>query len=341
MYDVHKISARLGSLAMKKTTLDLKSLAARRRNTEDHPVAPLIQGHSLLEHFAAYAKSVPAKGLAISKSELYLRVTNVACRGSYVMVSVESGIFGDNGKVYDVETGAFKYDKSSKQSVTTATRVVMFLPPDADQAIFAVEKAGNSRGFTLFNSFIKAMRDHDHSFVYISANIYETDTWTELSKLTRVQLTAKEKRFSKIEGLDKDKVVVANLQQCILPPDKQKYLPDTVKQAILDRRLDATSLFSVSDDLDKEVKITLRSNDREKTFILGKQGTPLYREVLTDDGAPQLDDDSFIKKVAESVADKYHDMGKDWNQRYETDDWDEEKLNFSWNEKEEQPHEEA
>ena len=39
---------------MRKTTLEMKSLQARRRNSDDLLGCPMIQEHSLLEHFYAY-----------------------------------------------------------------------------------------------------------------------------------------------------------------------------------------------------------------------------------------------------------------------------------------------
>lgn len=38
---------------MRKTTLEMKSLQARRRNSDDLLGCPMIQEHSLLEHFGS------------------------------------------------------------------------------------------------------------------------------------------------------------------------------------------------------------------------------------------------------------------------------------------------
>ena len=51
------------------------------------------------------------------------------CAGSSVCVTIESGAFGDDGKVYDVETGAMKYPKAYTDSMTISSRVVMYQPP--------------------------------------------------------------------------------------------------------------------------------------------------------------------------------------------------------------------
>ena len=72
-------------------------------------------------------------------------------------MTIESGAFGDDGKVYDVETGAMKYPKAYTDSMTISSRVVMYQPPSAPMAIFAVEKVGDSKGYFLLNSFVAAM----------------------------------------------------------------------------------------------------------------------------------------------------------------------------------------
>lgn len=316
---------------MRKTTLEMKSLTAKHRNSDELPGCPSIREHSLLEHFYAYVKSIPEKGLKNDDSEMYLRVTNIGCKGSYVFVTIESGIFGDNGKVYDVETGVMKYPKNYTDSMTTSSRIVMYLPPMANMAMFAIEKAGDSRGFFLLNSFVAAMRQYDRSFTYQTGNIYEADDWAEASNLIKVEVTAYKKSLSHRGGLG-ERPIIADLGQSLTPPKGEHAFADWFKQKILNRQIDAVALFDVSDDLDKKCSVTLERDGRQKTIELGKPGTPLFREVLTDNGEPPLDDDKFLRKTAESAASRYRQLGFEWSSSYETGEWDESSLIFQWNE---------
>ena len=315
---------------MRKTTLEMKSLQARRRNSDDLLGCPMIQEHSLLEHFYAYVQSIPENGLKDDDSELYLRVANIQCSGSYVFVTIESGIFGDNGKVYDVETGVMKYPKNYSDSMTTSSRVVMYLPPMASTAMFAVEKVGDSRGFFLLNSFVAAMHQRDDSFIYRTGNIYEADDWAETSKLVKIEVTAYKKTLSHRGGLE-DSPIVANLSQELTPPKGEHAFVDWFKKKILNRQIDVVSLFDVSEDLDKKSSIILEKDGRQKKIELGKTGSPLFREVLTDNGDLPLDDDKFLQKTAEAAASRSRQLGLAWSAAYEKGEWNADALAFRWN----------
>lgn len=195
---------------MQKTTLELKGLTAKHRRSSEQAGCPTIQGRSLLEHFHAFIMSIPESGLKSDESDLYMRVTSVKCAGSSVCVTIESGAFGDDGKVYDVETGAMKYPKAYTDSMTISSRVVMYQPPSAPMAIFAVEKVGDSKGYFLLNSFVAAMKQYDDSYTYQSSNIYEADDWAQVSDLVKINVVAYKKSLSHRAGLE-DKPIIANL----------------------------------------------------------------------------------------------------------------------------------
>lgn len=316
---------------MRKTTMEMKSLQARMRNSDDVLQCPDINSHSLLEHFHAFVASAPEKGIKDEEHELYLRITDVKCAGCYVLVKTESGTYGDNGNVYEVDTGRKKYGKAYGESMTTGSRVIFFLPPGADRAMVAVEKNGSSKGYALFYSFIEQMKQRYHSFIYRSGNVYEEDSWAQYSKLTEVEVLAYKKQMTYRSGLESH-TFTATLGHSLTPPKGERYLPDSLKQALLNRKLDAVSMLEVPEDLDRKVTLTLEHDGRQKKFEVGKQGTPLFREILTDDGDLPLDDAAFIRRASESVADYYRALGLQWSSDYEIGEWDGTSLDFTWDE---------
>ena len=222
---------------MQKTTLELKGLTAKHRRSSEQAGCPTIQGRSLLEHFHAFIMSIPESGLKSDESDLYMRVTSVKCAGSSVCVTIESGAFGDDGKVYDVETGAMKYPKAYTDSMTISSRVVMYQPPSAPMAIFAVEKVGDSKGYFLLNSFVAAMKQYDDSYTYQSSNIYEADDWAQVSDLVKINVVAYKKSLSHRAGLE-DKPIIANLSQTLTPPKGEHKFEPWIKKKILNRQID-------------------------------------------------------------------------------------------------------
>ena len=332
---------------MQKATLELKGLTAKHRRSSEQAGCPTIQGRSLLEHFHAFIMSIPESGLKSDESDLYMRVTSVKCAGSSVFVTIESGAFGDDGKVYDVETGAMKYPKAYTDSMTISSRVVMYQPPSAPMAIFAVEKVGDSKGYFLLNSFVAAMKQYDDSYTYQSSNIYEADDWAQVSDLVKINVVAYKKSLSHRAGLE-DKPIIANLSQTLTPPKGEHKFEPWIKKKILNRQIDVVELFEVSDSpdktsedkesedkesdsLDKKCTITLEHEGRTKTIELGKVGAPVFREVLTEKGDLPLGDDAFQQRAAELVASRYKCLGLEWSTAYEQSEWSEDSLKFRWN----------
>lgn len=314
---------------MRKTTLEMKGFAAKHWNSREMPGCPDIQGRSLLEHFHAFVKSIPKCGLKSDDSGLYMRVTDIQCKGRSVFLTIESGAFGDNGKVYDVETGAMKYPKTYTDSMTTSSRIIMYQPPSATLAIFAVEKVGDSKGYFLLNSFAAAMKRYDNSYTYQTSNIYEADDWAKVSDLIKIEMVAYKKSLSHRAGL-KDEPIIVDLAQTLTPPKGEHKFKTWVKEKILNRQIDAVELFEASDSLDKKCTITLEREGRTKTIEIGKPGAPLFREILTEKGDLPLDDDTFQMRAAESVASRYKCLGLEWSISYEKDEWSEDSLNFRW-----------
>lgn len=316
---------------MRKTTLEMKSLRAKRRYSDEMPGCPKIHNHSLLEHFYAFVRGIPEKGLKDSKTELYVRITNFECMGSAVFVNIESGNFGDNGKVYDTDTGVMKYPKKYADSMTTTSRVVMYQPPEANMVMVAVEKTSGSRGFFLLSAFTAAMKQYDNSYTYITGNVYEAEDWVESSDLIRISATAYKKNYSHREGLG-ERVFTADVVRSLTPPKGEGKFADWIKKKIFDRQIDAVTLLDLPDDLEKKATVTLVRDGTTKTIEIGKAGAPIYREVLTEDGEPPLDDSGFLMKAAESAASRYSQVDLKWSSSYEQGDWSEDQLAFRWEE---------
>lgn len=79
--------------------------------------------------------------------------------------------------------------------MTTSSRIIMYQPPSATLAIFAVEKVGDSKGYFLLNSFAAAMKRYDNSYTYQTSNIYEADDWAKVSDLIKIEMVAYKKVY--------------------------------------------------------------------------------------------------------------------------------------------------
>lgn len=314
---------------MRKTTLTIKKLEAVDR-VDDISFCTSIDGHTLLDHFWAFLKSLPMEGVSESNKNIYLRVQGKSRMGSYVLASIRSGFYGSRQKVFNVSTGNESYDKGPSDAITEESRVLMFLPPDASWALFAIEHTDVSMGDYLLQIFLQALKTRfNNGYLFRTAYVYELNDWLKLGKLSEIKVIAYKKRITHRKGLD-DKTLVANLTQSLTPPKGDHFFADSLKKKLLDRELDAADLFEIPSDLDTKTIFTLKHKKRQKSFELSSMGTPVYREVLTDENADQLSDDDFLDRASDSVSEQYIASDVDWNSNYLKNECSQDSMGYKW-----------
>jgi hypothetical protein len=313
-----------------KRTLGLETLQVRPGHNRRHLLAPLddVNGVDLLHYFYAWATQIDPDDMVDYQRGRYLKITGVSVVGRSVVVEAESGYFGDPGKTIDVATHTVAHERTSDQSATIMTRMMLMIPPGSVTGVFVVERQGLvGAGPRMIASFKRALMDRFPSYSFDTETVLETAAWAEGAELLSIKAVAYGVPVDIGDGVSPEARPVGRLEQVLEPERGKTFLPRGLYRALRERRVRAADFMGFRGDVEvDETFVTLSRDGRKKTFNLEQERVPAVRVLITNDGEAALSATPFLRRCQSEVQDYFEGMELSWDESWQDGQWTEEAM---------------
>lgn len=296
-----------------------------------------VAGVDLLHQFYAWAQAIDPNRLRNERLGKYAHVERVEAHGRSVLVTVDSGLFGEAGNTWHVYNHEVSHQRTADEASAARSRLIFIVPEGSTLGIFGVESVGGASGASiLIDEFAQDCRARWDADYWPTDRVYERDDWLALADLK--QLKAVYYRWSNNleDGLEPRRVV-GRMERNLFPAEEGGFLPRPIWQALFNGNMSASAVIGVEvgdDDADNDPDIVFANvtrNGRDKTVELGNGKTPTVREIMTNTGEPPLDDLAFLHGAVDAASQHYEGMtGQALPLQLVTGRWDDEALGTEW-----------
>ena len=146
--------------------------------------------HDYLLMFNGFAQAVTDDQLQDTLKEQWTSITEVSYqRGRTLMLTTESGKYGENGVGVDVQTGSTAFNYGSQHSIQVTTHGMLIVPEDADYGILFQERASNRCGAgRVHDVFIEAFKKQFPDLNVKTSALLESEAWLQAAELKEVEV---------------------------------------------------------------------------------------------------------------------------------------------------------
>lgn len=304
---------------MAKRTMTISRLwyhPARKRD-DPGPVSDLPDGTDLLTLFKQFVEKVDPDKLVRQDTLSYVSVAAPpTLRGRALLLTTESGRFGEKGNVKDVITHQAKGKFGENDATAVITHGVLLVPKVGTSALAFVERSAGQGGMArLLDVFIPWFGARFPKHILERDSIVEKDAWIEHANLVKVRATARSQLTDLASGA-KD-TVVGNVVHTIEPVGANDTLPRWLWKRLRDNKLDRAKYLGLSEHTDPDtldVDVTLAGGGQTKTFEIDTEKTPAMRMVLTTSGESAFDAGKVLKAALDEASDIFAEYGIEWSE---------------------------
>jgi hypothetical protein len=244
----------------------------------------------------------------------FVMIENVATYGRTVLATIESGSYGEAGNTRNVRTGEVSHERTEHDAAAIRSRLLMYLPPKSEVAVFAVESvAGTAGGPRVIDHFHRALIDRWNTDYWPLERVYEREDWlalSDLKKLTAIYYKWK-RDIGSDGGLIPKRKLFGRMEQSLFPELDGGSLPKEVWDAVRSQPLNAAKVMGFElptgdegIELDPDVLVAQVENDgRTKTVELGHENVPTVRVVISESGKPAPSDEIFVELSIQECID--------------------------------------
>ncbi|SDO18701.1 hypothetical protein SAMN04515671_0078 [Nakamurella panacisegetis] len=286
-------------------------------------------GHGVLEVFHRAMqryKSMPVSesDLVDTKAQRFVTVEEVVPLGQWVQASIDSGHYGQPGRVRSAKTGEVEHIHDGESSATSIVRVLALAPPGATAVVLIFEKVGlKSVSGTVIKPLKAALKARFPALVFESETITETSAWLEDASVEKLTATYSEWVSDRAEAGEAPPI--SGEYVVVLRPVNGLSLWKRLRS----KEITPGKLIGVPmRDEPNEAEVQVTSLGKTKTFVIGNERTPGISELVSDGSKPLTDSDfrtacfSMAKEISLRVT------GQKWEGTYEHGPWDDERLKW-------------
>lgn len=256
-------------------------------NSRAHDFADVI--HKFLD------TEVGTKGMTLKKGEHYIRLMKSEKDERIIWATVESGRFGNTGKVVDVATGDDTYDMRSEDAPTYPVRQCFIIPRSGSSAIWATEVIGNSSAITsLWTPFYDWFRERyaNERLTIERSPLQNTDAWNAFLEAAQLQEI---KFLAYVE--DSDGAVGVKRQEFSAKSGRGMRLPKEWITRAYARELPPSTVFHVQGLPEPdEVHLEIEREGKSRTVVVGQEFPRFLYPLESHDGS-RPDDSIFRNEV--------------------------------------------
>lgn len=273
-----------------------------------------ISGESLLDIFAAWAKKFMQDGVVSVRGQSFLRVVDVERFNEYiVIVDTMSGKAGEEGVVYDTDSGEAKFNLTEKDAPTSSARAILICPPRGEVALWFSEYSARSSGASLLlEAFKKSWGSFNTGTTFDKARLIASEIALEEGLVTEVEVRTTRRSDDRSDGLFVREGTVSHKFKAA------KGSP--LSGAIIDKfRKDRSAAFDLveikepSRDEESEIFVSVDvEGHRRKVEIFNLDDGVYFREELNAAGEPPLNDAGIVAYCADEARTFLERSGCDW-----------------------------
>jgi hypothetical protein len=284
-----------------------------RKNGLKDTYAPAdLEGEDLLDIFLSWVKEL---GNISDDRQIWISVMSAEQWASrVVVVELRVGVYGEPGDVVNVETGGQEGRIEYNQAPTGQNRVLLFVPERGDHAYFLSENSNRgAAGSRVLKEFKTYFSEYTSKITMETATVTQSEKWSELAKLTEVEVRIKGKSADIADGTN---VQVGRISYIALPEKNVKFFPGKLLKSLGDEQMLKRIVCVPELPEERQVYVTMKDGDRKKKFELGTGGAPTIREVLNDPSEPPLDTRALVARCEELVSDLCGRQGSTWESEW-------------------------
>lgn len=175
---------------MGRRTIAGHKLTFNKSRKPDEVLCPAdLGGERLQDIFARWAEELKDRGELVARGQSFLRVQSVKRFGdSIVVVDTMSGKAGEEGVVYDAESGRSRFPLTETDVPTSSARAILVSPLCGNMALWFSEYSARSSGAALL---LELFKKNWHSF--------GTGTTFNKRRLIASEIVAQEGRVTEVE----------------------------------------------------------------------------------------------------------------------------------------------
>lgn len=286
------------------------------------------KGADLLALLRAFIATLPAEALVDDEKERYLSTTNLDPKGRTLLVEMEMGWFGLDGKVRNSKSHELEHEHGAASATTTDVRFLATAPVGSPGMLVFVERVGRSAaGAHVLPLFHKAWRQRwsKDKLVMKVETLVETEAWLKKAQLEEVSGTVTGYDWGHDVADNGKPKILGQLETTLVPAGKQEFLPKFIWEGLRDKNLEASTLLGFPDGLlVDDVQVRVSADGKAKTFAIDREKQPAVSYVLSKVGAP--DDEAFRNFCFGLAADLYPKVGGEWKSSDQGGNWTDEQL---------------
>lgn len=269
-----------------------------------------IGGFHVGELFKGFCRDGAGVLQALSRSGKYIRIVEPVDVEGGVLVSLFSGLAGDERQVFDVESAEKRFDLSVRDASMVEVRALLsWKSTGVGYAILCVEHSVNAAGDTvLFAPFKKYLRELVPGVVVDFDPVIEAEALEEFESLEKVEVRRYIGQTDKVDGITREGDWISYVIS------HKRGRPFSIKSVIdvIRERVEPAVLFGYHgtpvDHADSKIYVTLKDGKgTRRTFdIYGEYGIKVM-ERLTPPGVMPLSDPEFISACndrCETIAER-------------------------------------
>lgn len=304
-------------------TLGIKTLRAwpagsREKNRHCFAMDDIEQ-LDLLFMFGEMNDDIQDTPLRFEDKKLSIRVVDQIRTEGVHLVTYSRGAYGDPDRtVINEVTGEETHPLSEDESLPTRLRCALVVPKGMTTALLFTEQDGSDSVATAVSEHVKQtfrnedlktkvpgrkkgeMVDRD---VTLNVSTYqEPEAWKKGAAFLRFRVIRQQKAadFLPVDASGKPTATMSESE--LFLPAGGKSFADQVSQFLTGRAADAATHLHIPDpESIEDIEVTVRKDDRQKTFMLSTERMPSWRRVMTTTGMSPLPNRRFMAMVKEET----------------------------------------
>ena len=288
----------------------------RKTNVEDWgQVRELPDGRDLLEVFVDFAQSdIDNDSLVREDRESYAVVTGVERQNRAVIITTESGRFGEEVSIKDVRTHQLKGRFTPSDATVVVTHGVLLVPKSGNCALAFCERSAGQGGMTaLLEQFEIRFNALYPGHRLKKATVVQQSAWLKRAQLKKVVGTVR--KYNADIASDGEEQVVGQLTHSLVPEEGKGFFSRSVWEKLRDRRISRAKFLNFAEDEQIDTfEVTVTDGSQTKTFDIGDERTPPLRLVLTTVGDQAYTSTQVLGKALDEAAEIFADLGIEWSE---------------------------
>lgn len=304
-------------------TLGIKALqawpAGSREKSRTYFEMADIEQLNLLDLFGEMNDGVAAAPLRFAEKKLSIRVVEQVRSGAAHLTTYSRGAYGDPGRtVINEVTGEETHPLSEDESLPTRLRCALVVPRGMTTALLFTEQDGSDSVSTAVSELLKqTFRNEklqtkvpgrkkgefvDKDITLDVSTYQEPEAWKKGAAYLRFRVIRQQKPADFLPSSSSGGAPATMSESELYLPAGGNSFADHVSQFLTGKAADAAARLHIPDpESIEDIEVTLKKDDRQKTFMLSTERMPSWRRVMTTTGMAPLPTRRFMAMVKEET----------------------------------------